>query len=341
MITARDILVIKWGALGDLIAATTAVRALREAYPASIITLLSNSLMKEVCPPGTLADDLIPTDGQPGGIGGQFSLVAALRKRRFDLAINLRWESERCAVLAWLSGAPYRAGSGPRALRFLYNVRAPLVPGRRHEFHRHLDIIEPLGVRPARVLPFVHRSAADEDFAKEFFSVHALKKSSTVGLQPGASRLSKAWPVERYAELSRRLSEEMNVRIVVTWGPGEQWLAQQVARQSGALISPPTSIGRLAAIIGSCGLFVCNYSGPMNVAMAVETPMVALGSTSQEDWGPYGEIHRTINKARPQDSYTEEEQLDVMKGITTREVFELCGERLRQLYPPLHVETER
>lgn len=343
MITPGNILVIKWGALGDLIAATTAIRLLRETYPRSTITLLSNSLMREICPPGTLVDDLILSDelSGVGKITKQFALVGKLRARKFDLAINLRWESERCALLAWLSGARYRAGSGPKALRFLYNLRAPLVTGRHHEFHRHLDIIEALGVRVSRVLPYVHRSEEDKAFAMEVFSRNGLKKSTTIGIHPGASRLSKAWPAERYAEFARRLSEDMNARIVVTWGPGEQELAREVAQQAGALISPSTTIGQLAAIIGSCGLFVCNYSGPMNVAMAVETPMVALGSTSQEDWGPYGEMHRTINKARSTDGYTEEEQLRVMKEITVEEVLDLCGQRLRQLYPELHLEAHR
>ncbi len=62
----RNILVIKSGALGDLIAGTTAIRALRSAYPKAFISLLSNKLMNDVCPPGTLSDEVISFD--PGNL---------------------------------------------------------------------------------------------------------------------------------------------------------------------------------------------------------------------------------------------------------------------------------
>ena len=71
----------------------------------------------------------------------------------------------------------------------------------------------------------------------------------------------------------------------------------------------------------------------MNVSMAVETPLVALGSTSPEDWGPYGGIHRTINKSGERDSYTEEEQRAMMKLIGVEEVVEMVGKRMKELYP--------
>jgi ADP-heptose:LPS heptosyltransferase len=336
----RTILVIKWGALGDLIAATTALRALREALPAARITVLANPLLGEIAPPGTLIDDLVVVPG--GGskplarLGREVRLVGALRSRRFDLAINLRWTSERSAVLAWLSGARLRAGSGPAAFSGLYTHRAPLHAGRRHEFLRHLDILEPLGIVPQRILPFVHVSADARAAAETFCHTRAFHRSSTVGMHPGASRPSKAWPAERYAELARRLAAS-GLQVLVTWGPGEEALAREVSGRAGGnvVVAPPTPrVGGLAALIASCSVFVCNYSGPMNVAMAVETPLVALGSTSPEDWGPFGDIHRTINKAGERDSYTEEEQLAMMERIGEEEVEELVKARIREVHRP-------
>ncbi len=334
------ILVIKWGALGDLIAGTTALRALREHYPASSITVYSNPLMQQVCPPGTLVDEILTYEtGKgpfPGTLRDQLRIVPAIRSRRPDLAINLRWNSERSAIMTGLSGARLRAGSGPRSLAFLYNCRPPRHTGRRHEFLRHLDILEPLGIVPARILPFVHCSRDDIEFAAQWYRSMGLKRERTVGMHPGASNPTKAWPWESYAECARRLCSIPNLKVVVTWGPGERETAERVVGPAGggALLAPETpSIGRLAALIGSAGLFVCNYSGPMNIAMAVETPLVALGCSSPEDWGPLGDLHRTINKAGDRDSYTNDERMLMMRKIGVDEVVGMAGQRLRELYP--------
>lgn len=335
----RRILVIKWGALGDLVASTVALRALRETWPSAHMTALANPLLAQICPPGTLVDEILPLGpellGREKRPGAYRALIRRLRSARFDWAVNLRWNSERSALLARLSGAPVRAGSGPRALAFLYTHRAPIPRGRRHEFHRHLDILAPLGIVPARVVPFVYRSPDDLHLGEDLFRAAGLRRASTVGMHPGASRPSKAWPAERYGELAARLTGRHGLRVLVTWGPGEESLAREVARRGsgGAVLAPATpGVGALAAVIGGCGLCVCNYSGPMNVAMAVETPLVALGSTSPEDWGPLGEVHRTVNKSGAKDSYTEEEQLVMMERIGVGEVEQMVVERMRTLY---------
>lgn len=338
----------KWGALGDLVAATTALRALREAWPSSHITLLANPLMRQVCPPGTLIDEIIPLEKAPRGLvaGARFHwrLVRRLRQGRFDLAVNLRWTSERSAVLTRLCGARLRAGSGPSRVAFLYTHRAPLPAERRHEFHRHLDILAPLGIAPRRILPFVCRAPEDVSHAEEFFRRSALRRETTVGMHPGASKPSKAWPAERYGELAGRLLKRGGVRVLVTWGPGEERLARETVDHagSGAVLAPPTpGVGSLAALIGLCGVYVCNYSGPMNVAMAVEAPLVALGSTSPEDWGPFGAIHRTINRSGEQDSYTEAEQLAMMEQIGVEEVETMVMQRMGELYGTPRATTRR
>ncbi len=335
----RSVLVIKWGALGDLVAATTALRALRDAWPATRVTLLANPLMEHICPPGTLVDALIPLAGPAvkgwRAAAAHLALIRRLRRERFDVAINLRWTSERSALIALLSGARWRAGSGPRRLAFLYTHRAALPSGRRHEFERHCDILAPLGIHPERIRPFVFCAPRDLEAAERFCAVHGLRRETTVGIHPGASRPSKAWPADRYASLAQRLAAAPGARVLITWGPGEEAQARAAASGAGerVVVAPPTPrVGGLAALIRKCGVYVCNYSGPMNVAMAVETPLVALGSTSPDDWGPFGAIHRTINKSGADDSYNETEQLAMMERITVDEVAEMVLRRLGDLY---------
>ena len=328
------ILIIKWGALGDLIAGTTAIRAVRRRYPDVAITILANSTMREICPQGTLADEIIEYEPNRKSISYQIGILRELRKRKFDLSINLRWTSERSALLGFLSGANLTAGSGPRESRWAYNRKAPLYEGRRHEYHRHLDILEPLGITGEIPEPFVFVSDEDRSFAKEIFQRNEIRKDKVLAIHPGASLSSKAWLPERFTEVGKLFVKKEFGKVLVTWGPGEERLAEEVSGQIGssAICSPRTSIGKLAALLERCGLCICNYSGVMNVGMATKTPLLALGCTSAEDWGPLGDLHRTINHGKERDSYTNEERAKVMAMITVEEVWEALGRRWNQLY---------
>lgn len=330
----QRILIIKWGALGDLIAGTVAIKAVRETFPKATITLLSNRLMMEVCPAGTLCDEIIIYDDKHFSLVEEIHIVNQIRKRKFDCAINLRWMSERSAVLCWLSGAHVRAGSGSAGALWFYTHKIPFPTTRRHEFLRHLDIVKTIGCSKNEPEPFVFISHDDSKFAEQWFEQNGLIKERTLHLHPGASSLSKAWMPERFAAIGKRFAEEIGGRVIITRGSNEQNLAEKVRDGIGTttLIAPPTSVGQLSALVARAGLSICNYSGVMNVAMAVKTPLVALGCTSPEDWGPYGDLHRTINKASENDSYTDEQRIEMMKRISVDEVWNTLRQRWNELY---------
>jgi ADP-heptose:LPS heptosyltransferase len=327
------ILVIKSGALGDLIAGTTALRALREAFPSSRITLLTGRLMDDVAPPGIFHDDAIYADEGAPAWKGFLAAVGEVRRRKVDLAVNLRWSSEGSAYLTLLSGAKSRAGSGPRGSRWIYNLRAPVVHGRRHEFLRHLDIARACGAPASVPEPYVHVADADRRFAANALSGIAGNAPPPIAFHPGASTASKAWPAENFVELGRLFARTFETPVLITWGPGENSLAAKVAAGIGprAHLAPATTVGGLAALIASCAMCVCNYSGVMNVAMAVKTPLLALGCTSPDDWGPYGDLHRTVNAFRGDDAYTETERGAAMRSITVESVWNALQSRWREL----------
>lgn len=331
----RNILVIKSGALGDLIAGTTALRAIRIAFPSATITALSTKLMYDVCPPGSLVDDILTYSNDRVSVGEFLLMSNMIRARRFNIAVNLRWSSEGSALLAWLSGAPMRVGSGPNQLRILYTHRAPIVEGRRHEFQRHLDVVRALDVAVGEPDPYLHITENDRSYAANFIRDHSMKPETTITMHPGASTSSKAWLPERYIELGKLVvSRFPGVNILVTGGPGEESLTREVSCGigAGAVLGPPTSIGQLGALVSASTLCICNYSGVMNVAMAVKTPLVALGCTSAEDWGPYGELHRTVNAESHNDSYTEAARSAAMKSISVECVMAVVAQRWNELH---------
>jgi heptosyltransferase-2 len=310
---------------------TPAIRAVRENFPNAKITILTNGLMKQILPEGYLNDELlfIKTKGNRVNepIKNQLKLVYQLRKRKFDLAINLRWTSERGAVLAYLSGAKYRVSSGPKNVMNLYTIKVAAPIGRYHEIHRNLDIVKALGLNVTDEVPEIYISEKEQEFADIFFNERLLQKQNTICIHPGASRPNRAWMPDRFREIAKRFSEQLDVQVIVTWGNSEEALAREVVNGLGnkvVLCEKTKSIGELAAVIKNSKMFFSNCTGPMNVAVAVRTPVVALlGSSDPTDWGAYGISHHNIKSPLILEHYTDEDERKAMDMISIEYVWEV------------------
>lgn len=335
----RNILILKWGALGDLITATSTIKAVRENFPDAKITMFTNNLMNEILPEGFFVDEYIFL--KRGGryvdesFFKQLNKIRKLRKRKYDLAIDLKWKSERASVLTYLSGAKIRVGYWERFLNKCYTNTIKHPTGGYHEVHRNLDVIRQIGLEVKKENPLVYISEADKKLADDFFTNNSLTKAETICIHPGASKITRTWLPERYVELSKKLIAEFNVKILITWGSNELSLAKRITESIGAnaILSPPTkSISQLGAIIEHCGLFISVCTGPMNVANAVNTPIVALlGSTNPLDWSPFGEIHRTIKSPLLLPEYTDEDERRALDEITVENVWGVVKKRWNEL----------
>jgi len=335
----KRILIIKWGALGDIVMSTPAIRSVRENFPNAKITILTNELMKQILPEGFLNDELIFIKTKGNRVDepfiNQLKLIYQLRKRKFDLAINLRWTSERGAVLAFLSGAKYRVSSGPKNVMKLYTINATAPQGRYHEIHRNIDIVKALNLIVNDENPVVYISEQDHVFADKFFQENSLQKNNTICIHPGASRPIRAWMPERFREIAKRFSEQLDAKVVLTWGNNEEELANSIAKSQNKNIvvcKKTKSIGELAAIIKNSKMFFSNCTGPMNVAVAVNTPVVALlGSSDPTDWGAYGKDHTNIKSPLVLEHYSDEDEQKAMEMITVEHVWEILKNKWKQL----------
>lgn len=329
------ILLLKWGALGDIVVATPTIKTIRKAFPKAKIILLSNKLMSEIVPSGSLVDEVIIHDSQ-----NWLKLVTFLRQQNFDLAFNFRWESDQCALLTWLSGARYRLGSGPRHLMFLYNVHIPSPQEWYHQIYRHLNFVKVLGIKIEDEIPYVYYSDEDTEEVDSFFSQQDVQKGMVLGMHPGTNKpgKTKAWPMERFIEVGKRFVNKYRTPILITWGPEEKGEAITVSKalEPYGILAPETkTINRLAVLIKNCRLYLCNCSGPMHVATAVQTPVVALlGAEHPDHWGPIGEIHRMVvspYKRKLRDAYSENEQRIAKELITIEEVWKILDQRWEEL----------
>ncbi|MBN1825940.1 MAG: glycosyltransferase family 9 protein [Candidatus Eisenbacteria bacterium] len=275
----RSFLVIRWGRLGDLVLAAAATRELRSAFPeAAIHFAVKEELagMAELLPG---VDRVLPFGG--GGAGALLRYARSLPERRYDRVVDLQGNT-RSRWLALLTG-PGRTVRYPRlTMRRRALVRWKRGKGEhsRPVWDRYLDAVERLGTAvrrdPPRLLPVEEKGTP-----------------GAVLFAPGAGRATKRWPAERFAETARRIGRESGRPILLLGSEGEKPLLERVAAGAGggARVLAGIPFRSTVAHLRDGALLITNDSGPMHVAGAVGTPVIALfGPTVPElGFGPAGE----------------------------------------------------
>jgi len=306
----QNILVIDFGQLGDVVLSLPALRAIRERFPQSKITVVAGKPGANVVDLSGYADytkvvDRMALRDGPKlvSIGRILKLVKEVRQEHFDFVIDLHSLSET-NLLGWLSGAPKRLYSRRpgRSLDFLANFdpHPPIEVDHRtrHLIDRYLDLLGPLGVANADRFPRLRTRPEDVATIDRLLKKEKAETNvPLIGLFPGAGHASRRWPLERFAELAEFLVRNDGVRPIVFAGPEERPMVSQMK----GLFPPATvifdrlTIPQLAAAEARLAVLVANDTGPMHIAAAVGTPVVLLlDRRAPESYIPLGDQHRVI-----------------------------------------------
>lgn len=321
-VEARNILVIDFGQLGDVILSLPALGAIRRRFPGARVTVAVGGAAASVIEMAGVADEALAVDrvGLRDGpkhlsvlqIG---KLVLEVRRRKFDFVIDLHSLSET-NLLGFLSGAGQRlyARRPGRSLDYLANYRPqpPVEDRSKHAIDRYLDVVAPLGVGEVSRVPRLpvreeDGRAVDEMLRKALTggktrgrkaSAGGLGDGPLVGIFPGAGHPSRRWPVERFAELAWMLERNDSVRSVLFAGPEERKLVSEALSKfpPSTVVLDRLTVPQLAAAAARVSVFVSNDTGPMHVAAAVGTPVVILMQHHPmfNCYIPPGDRHRVV-----------------------------------------------
>lgn len=286
----ENILIIKPGAIGDLLHLTPVIRALKGLYPEAAITIMVSSRVTATLFTGNpMIDEVVIFDkkGEQRTWGGVFKLWKRLRPKRFDLVLNY----QRSNLKGW---ALVTAAIPCRVLVY-HKTRGRVI----HAIEDHLRPLAALGVDPMtadRSLDFFP-SQAEKSYAQRFIADNNLAGRRLVAFNPGTSSANKCWPIERFAQLGDRLVREHAVAVVVVGSRDEAPLAAAIREgmQEEMFDLCGCTLGELAALLEHCEFLATGDTGPMHMAAAVGTPVLALyGPISPVRSGPVGEGHRIV-----------------------------------------------
>jgi heptosyltransferase I len=312
------ILIVRLGAMGDVIHALPAVQALgrgfREAGPPQITIgwLIERRWMELLCAPaaplrGPRSEarplvDWIHTVNLRAWRKSLFTLPTIqqiarvrndVRSAHYDAAIDLQG-AIRSAILARCSGARAVWGAAdpwesPASMGY---TRIAITRG-PHVIEQNLSIAEAVaqarssGSFAAREIVQFPRDPAAEDRVDRMLAEIGARDFAV--LNPGAGWGAKRWPPQRYGLVARALASE-GVQSIINHGPGEEELASQAHATSAGAAKPwKSSISELIALMRRAKLFIGGDTGPLHLAAALRVPVVAIfGPTDPARNGPYG-----------------------------------------------------
>ncbi len=293
MSTTKRVLVIKLGALGDVVIATTALRRIQLSYPGGEVWLLT-------------AGDFAPMFADwPGlhvhaaprrGLWHMLQLLRWLRAQRFEVIFDLQ-SNDRSALLCAFSGVPMRVGNHPR---FPYTHH----PAARHAkeepgFTRLQLMLQAAGLPAAEARPYLPTGDQERRLVQAWLQQQALQDARFVLMHAGASL---RWPAKRwphYGQLAAAL-EQGGLRVVWLGAAADRSVNAELARATGIDATDRFSVGALAELARHARFAVTNDSGPMHVLAAAGIPVYAFfGPTDWRRSHAPGQRDRVLVNPRP------------------------------------------
>lgn len=358
--SVRRLLAVRLDNLGDVILTTPAIHALAEALPRTEITLLAGTIG---APVGYLNPDLHdvivyqapwvdPWQRIPHDAAREQRMIAQLRDRSFDAAViftSFRQSSLPAAYLSYLAGIPLRLGASIDGSGSLLTTRHRHPERLMHEVERGLDLVAAVGIPPA--CPDLVLAVPDGARAAAASRLESLTdwnpRGPVIVVHPGCSMPARTYPWQQYAAVIAGLVDELDATVIMTGLEEERPLVDRIydhlplhARCSVHGRVGDTPLAALAALIEQADLVITNNTGPMHVAAAVKTPVVALFALTNppEQWGPWRVPHRLLyqdvpcricySRACPRDHAC-------LLGVTPEMVVAAAGELLNETVPDL------
>jgi len=288
----KRILVIRFRAMGDVLLATPLLRALKRRWPEARVDYLVEEGLSPLLEGSDDFDRLLawPRRARPRWLS-DLRWALRLRRERYDLLLDLHGNGTSVLFTA-LSAAPLRIGYRFRGRHYFYHRKidrrwpSHLPPA--YEPRRHFRLVESLGIQPEDLRLRLPTAGRGDPFG------------TGVGLRvlmaPGATWSAKQWPAEHYGKLADLLTS-IGARVFLMGSAGEQELLSRVAAGSAAKVLPSTSIPQMLEAIAAADLLVCTDSGARHVAVAMDTPSLAIfGPSDPRVWSPEHPRHPTIFK---------------------------------------------
>lgn len=287
----QKILIMNLGGIGDLLLSTPALRALKGRYPDSFISVLVTQTGYEIAKSISYLNDVhifyVNSSGKVPftKIPQNLRALISLRKKRFDIAVNMRTIASKGGALKLkllldIINPRLKVGRDTEEMGYFFDIKIPeTLIGKKYEMEYDIDTVEALGakVTDRSINLEIKDSAADK--INDILKKNGIYENDLlIGINPGGI-LSRRWPIEYFSAVIERISEEIRCKFVITGSADEANLSRKLRNITKAkitILTGETNIDELFALIKRCHLFISNDTSTMHIAAALKTNLIAL-----------------------------------------------------------------
>lgn len=354
MAQKKSILIILIAGIGDFVLASKSIRAIRNGFPNADVHLLTSTEAATIAQNSSFIDRvwIFPIREMRKNklsIFNMLKIALNLRRVDYDVVLNLymigSWFGAfKMGLLLFLVGGRVKAGHNHKGFGLFLNRKAPEETFQNHHFaDAMMDIALLAGGKSDNLgLDISYDESCEEKWRYLFPGKTSKRQDLIIGINPGGDRQNRRWKPDHFAFVASYLKEHYKANIILLGGPGEESIAHYIqTKMTNDLINlaGKLTVNDLTYIISRLDLLVTNDSGPMHIAAAAKTPLVAIfGPENPVLMRPYTktDLYRIAYKddidCRPcvKKNCSQPICLDL---ITTDEVIEKCSELIRTITP--------
>ncbi|HXL37389.1 MAG TPA: glycosyltransferase family 9 protein [Ktedonobacteraceae bacterium] len=313
--SARRILAIRLDNLGDVLVTTPALHAIKTSMPTIALSLLTSPVGAQVASLNPDIDEVIvyeapwmdPWQRLPQSSKREQQMIAMIKERQFDGAIiftSYHQSSLPAAYLCYLADIPLRLAASIDGPGSLLTTRHKHPERMMHEVERGLDLVNAIGLSTKALDLVLKVPSMARESIYEFLSAQNVDPfRPLLVIHPGCSMPARTYPYEMYAQVLDLVIERLGATVVVTGTQDEQTLVERLLdrvqehnRRAILACAGTLPFPDFCALIEAADLMITNNTGPMHIAAAVKTPVVALFALTNppEQWGPWHIPHRQL-----------------------------------------------
>jgi ADP-heptose:LPS heptosyltransferase len=313
---ARRILAVRLDNLGDVLLATPAIHAIRQSLPSATITLLASPVGAQAGRLDPDIDEVIeyqapwmdPWCTLPQDPERELQIVERLREGSFDVAIiftSFRQSPLPSAYLCYMAGIPLRLAASIDGPGSLLTTRHQHPDRMMHEVERGLDLVAAAGfVTGDTDLVLRVPEEARERLRAMLPLILRGCTGPLVVVHPGCSMPARTYSWERYADVCNEAVRQLGATVVLTGAESEREMVARIATRAERdpiCLAGELSFPLFCALIEAAHAVITNNTGPMHIASALKTPVVALFALTNppEQWAPWHVPHRQLYREVP------------------------------------------
>jgi len=296
-------LLVRTDRIGDVALAMPVASAIKADRPDAHVALLARSYTRIIGERNPDIDEVITIDNEDGSLRNFSELVRCIRQKQFECAVVIH-PTFYCALLPACARIKVRIGTAYRFYSSLFNYRhrEHRKISEKHEVEYNLGLLKPLKISCSDPQFKFELNNNDKELAENALREAGIESGSRFCvINPGCSGSSYNWQLESYGETASLFVEELKLPVIVTWGPGEEAIADGVVHHSsGKVLKLPEvlPLPAQAALMQKADFVLAPSTGILHLANAIGAEVIGLyppiPSLSPRRWGPYGKLENTI-----------------------------------------------